>query len=570
MCSGENEFYITFEETLPSYKSASLVDDCVAPCVSFDDTTSHTCVDKSDSSISYEYSPAQVLYCYCVDRMSSLVQEKGFFEGPQELLSDDVCGDFAKDYSQIQTLTTLVSILVPLVNEILKMAIKWIGNFQRNKTTTQRSISVAKNTFFALYFNTALLLLFVNGKIRIFANIHLNQDNSIARSDYDELWYATVGVAITSIMCYNIIIPHLKPLLTFAILPIKRAFHGDGLTQYELDSFYLTEKFEMEQKCAQFMQTIAVTLTFSAGIPILFPIAFISLILMFWSDKIFLLRYHTRPTVVQGELGKKLLELVPYIVMVHLANAFWMYAYRPSQGYDGEESNQNPDLKAGGLGYIGGVFEADLQDSRPEYYNHVKSDGLFFGGLDSPLFIRLNRQHCQPIFVLFCFLALFYLVINRFLVVLLWLLTKIGCCSAEDAAKALASKRQFNPPFTEEYMKQIRETWSVCSRKFVRKEQHLEASLGWREKKVKGPNDKEYSYICRMKDASTYESTWEVIKHDGLHTYQMRYNDVYANIFHAFDLLLKEDDGGEEGSATTGVGVAPIGASRKVKPVMPP
>ena len=159
-----------------------------------------------------------------------------------------------------------------------------------------------KKYVFCAFFNTALLLLFVNGKIRIFANIHLNQDNSIARSDYDELW-CHCRVAITSIMCYNIIIPHLKPLLTFAILPIKRAFHGDGLTQYELDSFYLTENLKWNKMCTIYADNCRnsyVQCWYSYSI----PNCVYTLILMFWSDKIFLLRYHTRPTVVQGELGK--------------------------------------------------------------------------------------------------------------------------------------------------------------------------------------------------------------------------------------------------------------------------
>ena len=185
----------------------------------------------------------------------------------------------------------------------MKKAIAAIGVFQRYKTTTERSISVSINTFY-VHFNTALLLLLVNGKIRIFANAHLNEENDLASTDYDELWYSSVGLAITNIMAYNIFIPHLAPFAKSLLNPSRRWYHGDGLTQMQLNEFYLTDKFEMEQKCAQLMQTLAVTLTFSAGMPALYPIAFVTLLVMYWLDKYFLLRVDTKPVLSRGSLAK--------------------------------------------------------------------------------------------------------------------------------------------------------------------------------------------------------------------------------------------------------------------------
>ena len=37
MCSDPNQYYISFEETQSGYRDATLVDDCVAPCISSTD-----------------------------------------------------------------------------------------------------------------------------------------------------------------------------------------------------------------------------------------------------------------------------------------------------------------------------------------------------------------------------------------------------------------------------------------------------------------------------------------------------------------------------------------------------
>jgi len=249
------------------------------------------------------------------------------------------------------------------------------------------------------------------------------------------------------------------------------------------------------------------------------------------------------------------------LLLVHLANAFWMYAYRPSQGYDGQVNNKNAKLKEGGEGNIGGVFGAQLHDSDPDFYNDAQTKDILFG-LYGPLLVRLNRIHCIPVFAIFIVLAVWFVVVGRLLGFVLWVLVKCACSSKADADKTLASRRQFNPAFTEKYLKQLQEKWSFKEKKWVpRKSPTLDGQLGWRQVIKDG-----HTYIAKLKEGgggAEYQKTWEVVKDAGLHTYQMRYNDVYKNVFVAYDHLLAEKD--EE----TGDVAPPAGASGKVAPVMP-
>ena len=385
----------------------------------------------------FEYSSMHVIYCYCIDKMSELIAQEGFYEGPQKLADDEVCGSFATEFIRVQALSMVVSILVPVVNELLKAAIKALSNFQRNKTTTRRSISVATNTFLALFFNTAVLLLVVNGKIRLFFNYTMNESNELASSDYDEIWYLTTGLAIANIMLYNIIIPQIPYILAPPITYFKRAITGTGLTQFHLNEMFEAQPFVIEQRCAQLLFTLACTLTFSSALPVLYPICFLSLCLSLLLDKFLLLKYFKKPIMIEGELGEKLLEMLPWLALLHLANSIWVMSYRPSQGYHGEFNNQNEELD-GVNGNIGGVFDAHLNNNSPRFYEKYSNNFLGF------ILIRLNRQHVLPLFILLVVLSFWYLIISRFLGLIIQVLGKLGICSVQEAGKALAAMRQFN------------------------------------------------------------------------------------------------------------------------------
>jgi hypothetical protein len=535
--------YITFEDAVSAYQDESWSDECTAPCISLSDKEKHIC--SADDGNEYEFAPSNVVYCYCIDKMADLIQKRGFYEGPRQLLEDDVCGNFARDFVRIQGLLLSVSIIVPVVNELLKAAIFSLGKYQRKKTTTGRSISVAVNTFYATFINTAILLLVINGKLRFFFG-RLNGHNQVASSDYDEMWYATTGIAVANVMITNMIVPQIPYVLAPIVKFLNREFTGAGLTQLHLDEVWEADPFQIEQRCAQVLFTLACTLTFSAGLPILLPIGFVALTLSYWLDKYLLLRYFKRPTLVEGELGKQLLRTMPILVMLHAANAAWIMSYRPSQGYHGEVENQNNELD-GVNGNIGGVFDAHLLSYHPGVYNRLAGYPMI-----GFVLVRMNRLHVIPTFALFVLLFLWYFIVLRFLGLIIRVFQKCGCCSSKDAGKALASLRQFNPPYTENFEKMIPDRWSWRKQRFVpRSKPHLDKKQGWR---ISDPDENGHTSIYRLKldaedtnEPDEQYKTFEVVKAHGLHSYEIRLNEAYKEVFIAKDALVNEPESEDEG-----------------------
>jgi hypothetical protein len=140
-----------------------------------------------------------------------------------------------------------------------------------------------------------------------------------------------------------------------------------------------------------------------------------------------------------------------------------------------------------------------------------------------------------------------YLIVGRVLGVVLWVLTKCGCCSAKDAGKTLAASRQFNPPLTEHFLKVIRDPSSKKGAP-IRDPKKAAASLtanersrGWQvrhDKAGAGHDGSGLYYKCRAwrkagtshgrhHDVGQLYYTYETMDENGIPSYSIADNPDY-------------------------------------------
>jgi hypothetical protein len=99
---------------------------------------------------------------------------------------------------------------------------------------------ISNGVFVAQFFNTGLLLLFVN------ANLTEHNPQSVTKYfkgpfyDYMPEWYGTVGVLIVKTMIINSIMPYVGLVTAFAVPALKRKI-DNGFT----DNVYKTKKTSM-------------------------------------------------------------------------------------------------------------------------------------------------------------------------------------------------------------------------------------------------------------------------------------------------------------------------------------
>lgn len=68
----------------------------------------------------------------------------------------------------------------------------------------------------------------------------------------------------------------------------------------------------------------------SAGLPVLIPAAFLFMIMLYWTDKIMLLRLYKKPPAITSSLLKPVVSFIPFACLMHSAFAVWCYSAKTS------------------------------------------------------------------------------------------------------------------------------------------------------------------------------------------------------------------------------------------------
>ena len=85
------------------------------------------------------------------------------------------------------------------------------------------------------------------------------------------------------------------------------------------------------KQCQQFvglnnkiMSTFFVCLTFSSGIPILYPIAAFNFLLFYFMEKYMFIHLYKIPPHFTTKVGRRATTLIPIAILMHLAMSIWM------------------------------------------------------------------------------------------------------------------------------------------------------------------------------------------------------------------------------------------------------
>ena len=355
-----------------------------------------------------------------------------------------------------------------------------------------------------------------------------------------------MGAGLFLTMTINIISPHAAGLVgAFVLGPLTRCKGKYGgasgfLAQFQMDEAFAPPAFKLEERSAQMLNTIAVTLAFCPGLPILLPIATVSLTLAYAVDKYLIVKFYRRPPPYNSKLPEKVLSILPYIVMLHLCNALWLYGeaeiFDSSTWMDPAVAAE-PEAKA--------AYEESVQEAMDQHE------------LLAPIIMRVTRTNTLPLFVLLVVLvglAVIYGVVGPVVGLLL-----MASPWKEEAVKEQLAEQEFNPPYTEPYERWFPPTWDWRKRELVPTlPPDLPEARGWRKELKDGA-------YCLYKVETEKPSgggvavptgakkrTFEVVSENGLCSYQMRQNELYQDVIMARDSLLAGM--GVEGGAGGGSG----------------
>jgi hypothetical protein len=332
-----------------------------------------------DKQTYVELNPAY-LHCYC-DQFDAIEQAK-----------DEHCREYLKKTVDSQVLTYFASFIVLLINFLITSFLKYSLKFEKHHTSDGQGLSIFYRLFILKYINTAGVFLINNNNVilRQVLNLHVSSAPSFTSN-----WYSSVGVTIILVQLGDIFNAHADVAYKFwkHWRQKRRAVNTpeDALTQEDLNKKFVGPEFDFAFNYAQMLSTFFVTLTFSTGIPLLYPIAAANFIIFYFSEKYLFIYLYKIPPHFNTVVGRKVSDLIPVALLVHIGMSIWMLSNKSifTNEITGDES-ANDD----GMGY---------------YSSSASGEAIHYDAEQ-----RVTEKATLPLFVLF------------FVILALWLLTYLS------------------------------------------------------------------------------------------------------------------------------------------------
>ena len=205
--------------------------------------------------------------------------------------------------------------------------VAWIGY----PTETQQLTETTKVTFAVQFFNTAFLLLLVNADLS-------EQPFSFGltggrESDFDSSWFKVIGNTLVGTMIFTTVFPILEAFGFFGLRLFTR-FLDRGFTtdpyvtrktsiQAYINS-YAGPVYMMHFKYSGLLNIIFVTMTYGFGIPILFPIAAMAILVLYLVEKTMLFYAYRLPPMYDERLSQAVIGILYYAPIFFLGFGYWM------------------------------------------------------------------------------------------------------------------------------------------------------------------------------------------------------------------------------------------------------
>lgn len=435
------------------------------PCLSECPISSSKCtwtvnsVDASGASaaVNVTFGAVTAHRCYCINKITSILSDTTnpfALAALFDLFNEDSgwCSDTLSDYLGYKGAVVGAAFSVFLINIALRVLLAASTSWEGYTSLEDEQLANTVKLFASLVLNTAGLVLLINaalpdpvdswaiGDVRIFNGKY---------SDFGRAWHVTSGTGVVLTMVINIVsLPSYYLYYLVCKGPCKRRQGvGKQTVQAALNSRFEALEFEVPVRAAVMLNTLWTCFIYSAGEPLLLPIAFVSFLLAYWVDKCTVLRIARRPPQYNHSIAALSANLMPLAAVFHIMIAVWTLS--------SSELLHSPSVFAG--------------DSLPAFDNDgiVRATGSYIAawyGLDTSrlrVLQRIFRENTAPLLLILAFMVAFVVLYNvvrpllcHALRTTCFVCTMGRCCGA--AADATSGRERYpnfqnNPPMTGPY-----------------------------------------------------------------------------------------------------------------------
>jgi hypothetical protein len=148
---------------------------------------------------------ASTVGCYCSQQLAAAINSQGIVSGSVSVSKNEgtLCSQIAQDFVIYNAFTIIGSIIVVIVNTLLRLILDWVGTFEGHKSVSKREQAIAFKTAVSLFLNTACIILLINAALPdTFSSVKVDGSAVFIGTyrGFDFSWHTTVGAGLVLTM----------------------------------------------------------------------------------------------------------------------------------------------------------------------------------------------------------------------------------------------------------------------------------------------------------------------------------------------------------------------------------
>lgn len=275
------------------------------------------------------------LECYCEENRKKypdtwMVMEYEITRSNQQVETVRMCAEFRNVAYSVFFYMQIISIIIIVLNFVLRVICRKLINWVGYKTQTKRQAKMSKLEFTATFINTAFIPLLINANMQE-QPIPNNLEGPFP--DFNSELFRYFGALLITTMLINMVNPVVEFCISYVIRLIARMWDSScTLNRYRTKCTsvhqYIETRggpvYEIQFKYASVLNIVFVTFTYGFGLPILFPIAAMSFLVIYVIECLRLYYSYRVPASFDKKISEEVLSMLKFAPFFYIAFGYWM------------------------------------------------------------------------------------------------------------------------------------------------------------------------------------------------------------------------------------------------------
>lgn len=241
--------------------------------------------------------------------------------------------DWFEAYAIQQALLIAVPAIISLTNSISKTVMRLLAKFEKSQSKAEEVYTSTRNMMLISFINTGLVILIVNFDFTLPDWLSWFPIFNGNYTKFSVGWYQTVGATLAVTMLFFIVSPHISNCMFQGLSCFTRCCDRScrcdnrrtkKLTQIEYENVNIGNEFLMEFRYSNILTVVIITMMYSPGLPLLYPIAFGFFAVTYLVDKCMLLKMYRKPVLFDNSLALSIIFWFKMAMIFHSIMGIFM------------------------------------------------------------------------------------------------------------------------------------------------------------------------------------------------------------------------------------------------------